>query len=82
MCSNMTNDSFEIGNKDEKTSRQYNIGLLAIGLLPLIALNTQSWYGNKDVFNMFATILISTLILLTLGIVLVLINKTEKENKP
>lgn len=77
----MANNSFDIGNEDNKTSGQYNIGLLAIGLLPVIALNTQSWYGNSDAFTMYAMILISALILLMLGIVLVIINKTEKENE-
>ncbi|MBN1432534.1 MAG: hypothetical protein JW931_07145 [Methanomicrobiaceae archaeon] len=63
--------------KEERTTRQDNIGLLTIGLLPVIALNTQSWYGGSNAITTLVTSFISALILLMLGIILILANKEK-----
>ncbi|WP_421909754.1 hypothetical protein [Methanolacinia petrolearia] len=77
---NLINDSSGIKNEDERISGQYNIGLITIGILPVIALNTRSWYGNNNTHTMLVTALTSFMILLMLGIVLLLLNR-EKEEK-
>lgn len=77
MTENHGNSKFSCVKEEEKkarASRNYNLGLLTIGLLPVIALNTQSWYGNKDIITETATTIISVFILLLLGLILVLAN--------
>lgn len=76
---NMTNESSGIKKEEERISGRYNIGLISIGILPVIALNTQSWYGNNSTHTMLVTVLISFMILLMLGIVILLLNREAEE---
>jgi hypothetical protein len=75
----ITNQSSGIKKEEERISGRYNIGLISIGILPVIALNTQSWYGNSNSYAMLVTALTSFLILLMLGIALLLLNREAEE---